>query len=506
MADNRDISDNDKIFGIPQTAEGGGEEFTEEYTRPFAVRMALADEKTRSRYNAVKNAVCGYVSADGISRVAANADAMGEELRLDGALLCRIRLVRGYIRLFLNLRPKKYYLKNYNCNDYSRAARYSGCPLEIDICSAASIRAAYALIDEVMRARGAIHLRSYVADDLSAVYEGAQLARAEPFDVDDMAAADAALSDDKIADDAPAEEEQNYVSAAESAPDEGAEDAARGGVERLPVSPVRLPVRARVVDEHGESAGKIRGSVWYNCSGMAVGSFRRTGECAVCFDGAGCSGFVDKNDNIVACDGRYIATIRRFPFILLIVALAVLALATALTATLSAHFLARTDMPVGAPVLFVADEHGNDWNECENLPVFYNAEFGTQKIAPGMSGSYSFTLQNENAYPIEFALTFSCENPYGIDLVYSLWRDGVCLSGEGEGLPPDELGLGGMTLEGRSDTLFTLKWEWVDDDVADTVAGESGAMYTLTILFEAHAAEGGQRLAAPGQKIQDAAR
>ena len=42
-----------------------------------------------------------------------------------------------------------------------------------------------------------------------------------------------------------------------------------------------------------------------------------------------------------------------------------------------------------------------------------------------------------------------------------------------------------MTIEAGSSTIFELEWRWLDDDEADTAAGENGADYTLRITFTA---------------------
>lgn len=461
--------------------------FVTEKNIAFSQRVALADEKTRSRYNAAKDAFFGYVASDGVAGVMCDADVFGESFRLGGVLLGKIRLVRGYVRLFLNLDPKKYPQDEYLINDYSRQPMYADCPLEIDICSAASLSCAYALTREVMRVARAVPAAGHVARDWSAEYDGSHLINYPLSDAAAVQAADAALSDDKICDDIPevpaageGRAEDKGVPAAQAV---FAAAAAKG--DYVPPSPVRVPSRAKVVDARGDKVGKVRKGIWYDLEGRVVGMFRRAESRVVQFaDDVAHRGYVDKNDNVVTLNGEYVATLRRFPVALLALVLALLVLVTVLTGTLSAHFLARSDSIDYAPVLFVADEHGINWQDDENLPVFYNAQFGTEKIAPGMSGSYAFTLRNDNSDAIEFSLGFSCENRYGIALSYSLWRDGVCLSGE-EKIAPEALGLNGMTLEERSSTVFVLEWEWLHNDEADTAAGENGAVYTLTITFSA---------------------
>ena len=74
----------------------------------FAQRVSRADFKTRSRYNAIKNAFSGYIVPSKGIRVRSKIGDYGEEFYLDNTLLGRVRLVRGYVRLFLALKPSKY--------------------------------------------------------------------------------------------------------------------------------------------------------------------------------------------------------------------------------------------------------------------------------------------------------------------------------------------------------------------------------------------------------------
>ena len=115
--------------------------------------------------------------------------------------------------------------------------------------------------------------------------------------------------------------------------------------------------------------------------------------------------------------------------------------------------------------------------------MFNNSLFGPDKIAPGMQGSYVFRMSNETAKAVQFSLDFSCENEYGIDLAFTLYRDGVALAGEDQKVAADEISLGDLTIEANSDSLFTLEWEWRHNDAVDTIAGENEAVYTLYIEF-----------------------
>ena len=179
------------------------------------------------------------------------------------------------------------------------------------------------------------------------------------------------------------------------------------------------------------------------------------------------------------------ATIRRFGWLPILIIVIILAVATVLSAVLSSYFLSRSENSDYAPVLFIAHEDGTQWQEQENLPVFLNERFGDSVIAPGMNGTYRFTLRNDNRHALVFSLAFDEENEYGIGLGYKLKRDGVYIAGETGHLQAPQLSVADMTIEAHSSTVFEIEWYWRDNDAADTAAGENGADYTLHISFTA---------------------
>lgn len=495
MATKKDKSQGDKNFIDYQP---GGESTLATYKNqsnvPFVQRVALSDDKTRSRYNAVKNALMAYyVPANG-EKVRPEVDEYGEKFYLGAKLLAEVRLVRGYVRLFLALKPSKYPLQRYHHNDYSRVRRYADCPLEINICNADRVKNAYSLIAEVMRREGAVPEKSVIALDFSADFDGALSAQVESFNYADMAAADKIISDADIREDQtdppaePVPEGPFYGEPAQGgrSGDIGDRTDGRGynysGA--IAPAPVKLPRRAKVVDAEGKKTGVVRGGVWYDLDYHSVGEFRRSDDSVYLYDGEHRKGFLDRNDNVISLSYDYMASLRRFPVMAVLILVIFLAIATILSGVIGVFYI-QVSKDLYAPVLFIADDKNISWDEQENLDVFYNGTFGEDKIAPGMTGSYAFVLSNRNEDALEFALEFSCENEYGIELVYSLWRDGACISGGAGKLPAEQLSVYNMTIEAQSDSVFVLEWEWRHNDPADTTAGQNGAVYTLNITFTA---------------------
>lgn len=255
----------------------------------------------------------------------------------------------------------------------------------------------------------------------------------------------------------------------------------------------RVPAVATVRIGDGKKTGKVRSGVWYGEDGGEIGRFAVKDGAVLLEEGGRKVAVLDENDNLFDNEGRYVATIKRFPALLCaLIALAAAAI-IAFSVCLGAYFMKSSESviyPDYAPVMFVADAAGENLDGNHNLSVFYNDLFGTQKIAPGMSGSYAFTVRNENENTIEFSISFSCENDYGIDIAYSLSRDGAVLSGSEEKVPAEQVGVRNLTIQPLSETVFVLNWEWRDNDETDTAAGQNGATYRLDITFTAQVWQG----------------
>ena len=281
---------------------------------------------------------------------------------------------------------------------------------------------------------------------------------------------------------------------AEATPAADASPAAETAVSAAPVPgssaydiEVKRPKRGRVRDREGFELGKLRRGVWYDNDKNRRGEFIKEDDKNVyLYEGENenrrRTGYVDKHNNIHTLQNEYVGTIvhARTPWLLILCIL--LALITALTCILCAWALSRSESPY-APIIFATEEDGTNWEDREDLSVFYNQTFGDKVIVPGMTGAYRFRMQNNSPDPIVYSLTFSETNEYGIAMRYRLKRDGVYIAGEEGYVTVEELCLEDLSVEEESITLFELEWVWAHNDAVDTVAGENEAMYYLHIDF-----------------------
>ena len=253
----------------------------------------------------------------------------------------------------------------------------------------------------------------------------------------------------------------------------------------------RLPRRARVVNHKGEKIGTVRGGVWYDNDKNALASFQKHENNVHVYDSASAhAGYVDVNDDIRALNGEYVASLRYFRWGILAILAIALTLVTMVAAIFGAFGIGRSGMSALAqePIFFIVEdtEERTSWTDYEDIPIFYNAQFGDRLALPGTKSSYRFRFVNNNEHALRFSFTFSEENEYGIEMVYTLQRDGVYIAGSGEEyVTAPAMSFAEFTIEGESESLFELSWYWKDNDPVDTNAGENEAIYRLNIEFNA---------------------
>ena len=139
-----------------------------------------------------------------------------------------------------------------------------------------------------------------------------------------------------------------------------------------------------------------------------------------------------------------------------------------------------------------ADDNEGWYVYQRNLKIFENAAFQyTNKIAPGVSNSYDFRVNNTTLKAINYSVNFEENTEYAINLRYRLKREGnYVVGGENEWVSASELDSAMKYLPSNGVDNYTLDWEWPYEggtDDADTEAGENmTSEYTLgiKIMFE----------------------
>lgn len=132
-------------------------------------------------------------------------------------------------------------------------------------------------------------------------------------------------------------------------------------------------------------------------------------------------------------------------------------------------------------------EGTQEWSNLKELSIFNNSYFQDKSIiAPGVSGNYSFTVENYSDTKIKYNIRFMEENNYNINMVYKLKLNGSYIVGsENQWVKYKDLCKDGLIVNNHTNDLFTIEWKW-EDNYNDTIIGETeGADYKLKVQLNA---------------------
>ena len=132
-------------------------------------------------------------------------------------------------------------------------------------------------------------------------------------------------------------------------------------------------------------------------------------------------------------------------------------------------------------------EGDKEWNDLKQLDIFKNSYFKNQsKIAPGVHGSYNFTVENFSDATIKYDAIFSEENPYNINMVFKLKVNGNYVAGDSSNwVDYAELNRTGALINAQTKDLYTIEWKWEDAQNDTEVGTTYGSYYRMRIQVNA---------------------
>ncbi len=127
--------------------------------------------------------------------------------------------------------------------------------------------------------------------------------------------------------------------------------------------------------------------------------------------------------------------------------------------------------------IYVDDESGN-YIYHQDLKIFENPYYEyTNKIAPGVSNSYSFVVHNDSDINVKYYLEMYSECNYDLDLKYRLKKNGKYVIGnDSTWVSANELKTSFAKLNSGKDDTYILDWKWEYEsgkDEKDTYIGEN---------------------------------
>ena len=132
--------------------------------------------------------------------------------------------------------------------------------------------------------------------------------------------------------------------------------------------------------------------------------------------------------------------------------------------------------------IFVNDDSGNYVYQ-QSLNIFNNKYFNSSKIAPGVSSTYKFRVNNNSNINIKYYLKMNEVSDYYINLKYRLKKNGLYIIGdENNYVDFEKLETMYYRLDKNTFDDYELDWKWFDDDL-DNLVSEKMQEYYLNIRF-----------------------
>lgn len=127
------------------------------------------------------------------------------------------------------------------------------------------------------------------------------------------------------------------------------------------------------------------------------------------------------------------------------------------------------------------------WKDLKSLDIFNNYYFNDNSIiAPGVSGEYSFTVENYRETKMQYNLNFVEQNIYNINMVYKLKLNGSYIAGnEREYVKYKELNKEGLLINANTNDILTIEWKWLDNKNDTQIGKTEGANYRMQITINA---------------------
>ena len=121
---------------------------------------------------------------------------------------------------------------------------------------------------------------------------------------------------------------------------------------------------------------------------------------------------------------------------------------------------------------------GKKWSELKELSMFRNKDFQYRSIiAPGSEGEYTFTVENESTSNFNYQILFTEENPYKVNMVFKLKRNGeYVLGNQNEWASASGLSRTDLRLNSKQIDVYTVEWRW-EHTGYDTSIGELDYAY-----------------------------
>lgn len=131
-------------------------------------------------------------------------------------------------------------------------------------------------------------------------------------------------------------------------------------------------------------------------------------------------------------------------------------------------------------------EGQSEFNELKNLEIYTNHYFNDETIiAPGVKGTYTFTVENETNSNYIYGVFFTEQNDYNINMVYKIKLNGRYIYGsDSEWITHQDFTILDLLLNSNTTDVYTIEWKWEDTDYDTQIGKTDGANYRMNIKVE----------------------
>lgn len=128
-----------------------------------------------------------------------------------------------------------------------------------------------------------------------------------------------------------------------------------------------------------------------------------------------------------------------------------------------------------------------NWKDLKTLDIFNNYYFNDHSIiAPGVSGEYSFTVENYRETKMKYNLNFIEQNIYNINMVYRLKLNGSYIAGDEQRyVKYQELNKEDLVINTNTSDVLTIEWKWQDNNNDTQIGKTEGSNYKMSIKVDA---------------------
>ena len=135
-------------------------------------------------------------------------------------------------------------------------------------------------------------------------------------------------------------------------------------------------------------------------------------------------------------------------------------------------------------------EGTKEWSELKELDIFKKSAIhvAENKIAPGVEGVYTYTVENSGKLAMLYNMEFTEDNPYNVNMLYKLRLNGKYVAGnENKWVNISELKQTGLQINANTIDVFVIDWKWEDTDHDTEIGKTEGANYKIHIKADAEA-------------------